>query len=398
MSDGNNNSLDILIRFIRDKTGADLSKKDIAELKQLTTDAGKEGVKQQEAVEQATNKTFASKKQLKDMVKQLGHEFPILGQLGRLALNPIVLVTTGITAAFQIWKFRTDELTRSLGGIEMPDMKEDMVTRAERLAEAYSKMAVNAGNFSTKASDFQKSLDAVLKTIEYNDALAKAMGIDTGTNATDQKATATSQAATAIEIAARANLAKGGKEPNSVALAFVDKNMKEAAMAAQSKIDEAKARRKEAQDYQEMSFAEQMLHPVLAAKLRARYPGARGDRMGDAAAETEGRLIQEQQPYVDRYQNLLQTQGSRKGSRDLGNSLQSLADSMRDQELGFRRGSGVSAAADFKKAADDFGSPDMLRLPQAIIRLAQSFTEAADKIDKAQAAADRIISNNNQRP
>ena len=48
---------------------------------------GEEGKKQEKEVEQATRKTFASKKDLRSILKQLGQEFPILGQIGRLAIN-----------------------------------------------------------------------------------------------------------------------------------------------------------------------------------------------------------------------------------------------------------------------------------------------------------------------
>lgn len=88
------NLVEILIKFGLDKSKATEAAAQIKDIQTASTEAGNAGVKAEAEVTEATKKTFASKKSLKDMVKELGREFPILGQLGRLALNPIAAATT----------------------------------------------------------------------------------------------------------------------------------------------------------------------------------------------------------------------------------------------------------------------------------------------------------------
>jgi flagellar biosynthesis chaperone FliJ len=124
----------------------------------------------------ASEKAFTSKKQLKDMVKQLGHEFPILGQLGRLALNPIVFATAGITAAFALWHSRMKSLQELFVAFELPDLSppdpnkinasakawEDYLTAIKKIAEEMN--SVEARTARTLASI--SATAAALKQIE----------------------------------------------------------------------------------------------------------------------------------------------------------------------------------------------------------------------------------------
>ena len=82
-------------------------------------------------VAEADDKSFASKKQLKAAVKGLQEEFPMLAHVARLALNPITLAVTLAASAWAIWKSRIDAVTKSLGGVEMPDVA-DSWTKAPR--------------------------------------------------------------------------------------------------------------------------------------------------------------------------------------------------------------------------------------------------------------------------
>lgn len=87
------------------------------------------------------DKAFASKKQLKDMFKQLGREFPLLGQAGRLALNPIAFAVAGITAAFVIYRKRVEEASHAMARMELPDLSELNPAKISAAAEAYKQYA-----------------------------------------------------------------------------------------------------------------------------------------------------------------------------------------------------------------------------------------------------------------
>ena len=123
---------------------------------QAEIDAALVGKKGMEDVTGATDKAFTSKQQLKAAIKQLGHEFPILGQLGRMALNPITLVVAGITGAFVIWNARVRELQRSLEGIDL-DALEKHKKGVDAIAQGWRDVAEAA----MKAREAYNSADSV---------------------------------------------------------------------------------------------------------------------------------------------------------------------------------------------------------------------------------------------
>lgn len=85
----------------------------------------------------ATERTLLSKQQLKEGIKGLAIQFPTVAAAARLALNPITLVVGAIAGAFSLFKYRVDELTRSLAGLEMPDLSESQVGRVRQAADAW---------------------------------------------------------------------------------------------------------------------------------------------------------------------------------------------------------------------------------------------------------------------
>jgi hypothetical protein len=149
-------------------------KKAIEERRALTTQADKDiadGVKVVSRAEsdlaiaeaEAAKKTvegdsevFASKKQLKEAVKGLREEFPLLAHVAHLAMNPITFVVAGIGAAFAIWKARVDGLVQSLAGVQLPDLSEAQVERVHAMATAYSDFA----EAMRKAVEAYESVDA----------------------------------------------------------------------------------------------------------------------------------------------------------------------------------------------------------------------------------------------
>jgi len=99
---------------------------------------GAEGLKENA---KAADKSFVSHGQLKSAVKGLKEEFPALAHIAKLALNPIAFTVAGIAGAFALWHARIESLTRLLGGLELPDFKDDGVGKISATAEAWEKYA-----------------------------------------------------------------------------------------------------------------------------------------------------------------------------------------------------------------------------------------------------------------
>lgn len=131
-------------------------------------------------VEQITTdeKAFTSKKQLKDMFKQLGHEIPLLGQLGHLALNPIALAVAGITAAFAIFRLRVNEAAHAMARMELPDLSELDPVRIDAAAaalKAYSD-ALNGvvEKYNAIPAAAQRAIDAINAQAEREKKITEA--------------------------------------------------------------------------------------------------------------------------------------------------------------------------------------------------------------------------------
>ena len=120
-------SLDILIRILTQQVGAEKAQdivKKVTEETQKSTEATKKNT-------DAEGKSFTSKKQLKEAIKGLSMEFPILGRVAALALNPIAFAVAAGALAFTIWRRRAEGLIQSAGadmagaatiGMQLPAM------------------------------------------------------------------------------------------------------------------------------------------------------------------------------------------------------------------------------------------------------------------------------------
>jgi hypothetical protein len=282
-----------------------------------------------DTVTKATDKSFASTKQLKDAVKQLGNEFPILGQLGRLALNPILLSVAGITAAFRIWKTRVDELAISLGGIEMANVKEDDITRINRVASAWGEYAKNIAAAATSQKQIKTDLEATVSTIKANDKLMAAMGINTGTKSTEAEAAAKSAAADKLEADARARIARAGTPGSKAGEASLEASLKAAADKAIKDMADAQARKDEITELSGMSAADPR-RVYYDAKFRARY--GYGASYESAGAMEQGN-IESQRAIVNRYSDFQ----SSSQSRDVRRSELSSGTAQLDEVAALRR-------------------------------------------------------------
>lgn len=174
MSD-QNNSLDVYIKFITQQTG-EKPEAVLAKLKEQIKDTGKEGVKAEEAIGEATEKTFAKKKQLKDIVKQLGHEFPVVASVAKAALNPIVISAGLIAASLAIVR---DKL-REVGAVmETSAWKTDKVNAAAEAWKEYAKWITDSKSAASGLEASLKNVAAYMTTIAE---LGKRTGKDTESN------------------------------------------------------------------------------------------------------------------------------------------------------------------------------------------------------------------------
>jgi len=203
------NNFDILIRILTQQVGSEKATDILKKVREETTATGKEAVKQEEAVEAATKKTFTSKHQLKDMVKELGKEFPILGQVGRLALNPIAFTTAAITGAFFTWNQRVRDLSISLGGIEMPGVNQTDSERLKSYADAMKQVASATNAAADAETRFEANVKARLATLKANEELFAAWGMG-GSGGDEQRARIIGSAAAEQAAAARSRIAAAG--------------------------------------------------------------------------------------------------------------------------------------------------------------------------------------------
>lgn len=375
------NEFEILIKYGLDATKAKEAAAELTKIKDATTATGKEGVKQEEAVAAATKKHFTSKKELNDMVKQLGHEFPILGAAGRLALNPIVAVTAGITAAFQIWKYRTDELTKSLGGIEMPDVTEDAIERTERMAGAFKKMA-------DALQGIKDAKDATDKMIDLANAFSLAAGLVKPEDIAKGKANLARTAGSDAQAAAAANLAAAGSiNPDNAAVA----DLKAAADESLAQIPDVRKRIEFIQRAQSRrSFGG--FNP-----MKAYDDMVYGARYGGAASYEEGLGIEQAkladlQANVSRYQNVNVDRARRIDLLLRGEAGMKTARgefSAAAQSMGSVAG---AAGGEFKSSVDQLATVDPLALAKAINNLATLMREGLRATD--QALSDQQKANN----
>jgi hypothetical protein len=369
------NQFDILIRFGLSKEKATEAVNELKKIEAQTKITGTEGVKQEAAVTEATKKTFTSKKQLKDMVKQLGQEFPLLGAAGRLAMNPIVAATAAVTASFAIMKNKFDAAVASMGGVQLPDISEDAVKRYERIAEASSKIASNVGNISRGLSAAEKNRDIL------NAFLTGAGG------APDDSAARSAAAETAggdsLTEAMRLRKISGNFNPNNAA-----------ANDAKLLLPELQAHRKAMME---------MLNLISSVQ-----DGSGGVKGSMKYLATFG-LSNPDKQYARYQSELSQTDaqiagiiagGQRRSERGAaftaaGGAERQAADYY-EKAAGFSAAGAKGSGADFKAAAAAMSEANIAGFFTGVIKLAQASIEGRDQIERAlrlQEQANKIRAN-----
>lgn len=102
---------------------------------------GTTGVAANTQLTEATTKATSSKAQLKAAIKGVASEFPIVGRVASMALNPITIAVAGLATAFTIWQDRMQDAMRLLGGIELPDISNERLSSYEKAATAWETFA-----------------------------------------------------------------------------------------------------------------------------------------------------------------------------------------------------------------------------------------------------------------
>ena len=93
-----------------------------------------------EQLSTATEKLTLKHADLKSMLKGAAAEFPLLGRLGQLALNPIAGAVAAITAGYALWRRRIEETAAALQSLELPDLSTNhigMVSAATTAWQGY---------------------------------------------------------------------------------------------------------------------------------------------------------------------------------------------------------------------------------------------------------------------
>lgn len=114
-------------------------------LQEVRKETGQEAKETQDSAK-SSERLALKKNELRAAVKGLSLEFPVLGRLAALALNPISLFVAGAASAWGIWTRRIKEATDALGGFEMPDVSGSKLEGIRQATEAWGKYAEAVGN------------------------------------------------------------------------------------------------------------------------------------------------------------------------------------------------------------------------------------------------------------
>lgn len=360
MSD-NDAQFNVLIKYLQDPTQARAAVKELNEIKKTTKEVGEEGVKQEKAVEEATKKTFASKKDLKSILKQLGQEFPLLGQVGRLALNPVALAAAGITSAFVIWRKRVDELTKSLGGVELPDVTETQVQRANRHAEALERQAAAVARLG-------ESVKQLKSDIGEDAAVWRALGADLGTVPEQMQAEADVAGAETALASGRSKMRAGSRiSPAEL------KRLEEMAIAAEATKKQAQGR------IEQVNFMQSM---GIFDPRRLYYDNVFFTRYGRSsygeARAMEQRTIDQSDAAIGRYD----TARRRSALYQVGTAeVEKAGDLAASGKSGFARVA-ATEAGQLRAAAQEFERASLTELLPSMLKVVREFNETAKALER----------------
>ena len=131
-----------------------------------------------------TGELDLKKRELLESIRELTHEYPILGEVARAAFNPLTIAAFGVAEALHIWIERLQTAQNLLGAFELPDFTTH-AAGVSAAADAYDKLTTAvagadtefngaADAFERQSKAIQAQLDATKKLIEAQKQKAQA--------------------------------------------------------------------------------------------------------------------------------------------------------------------------------------------------------------------------------
>jgi hypothetical protein len=128
-----------------------------------------EDIKKMDEARESTSRLEVSKRELHHIIGELTRKFPLLGEVARAALNPLVFILVAPIAAFELFKKRVDDATDALSDVQMPDLTTG-IEQAKQLGEKWNGIADAIArantNFNSPDGIFKRSLDSVDQELE----------------------------------------------------------------------------------------------------------------------------------------------------------------------------------------------------------------------------------------
>lgn len=376
MADSN---FDILIRILAQQVGTEKAQDILKKVREETTLTGKEGVKQEEMVEAATKRTFASKKQLKDLLREVGREFPLLGRAGMLAINPIAFSAAALTGAFVIFKKNLEAIKQSFSGFDAGNITD--LGEVNKLAAAYEKLSQAVGGLGTNLDGLKKKLADNQELIATNAKFFRGLGLDVGTGPEELSQALTGDAALRLYQSGSAKVASGSNiSPEALA------SLKEQADAAEKQMAIQKERRQWLSEFksgQRSQFAFSWRYGADATMSDAER----------AESATEGQA----EAAIGRYR----TARDRSALRTQGLAELSESESMARSNLSARRATFAGSADELAAAGKQLQNADLMALPRGIAELLRAWNDILRLLEKSQQDAKALrarLDNNSQRP
>lgn len=374
-------NFDILIRILAQQVGTEKAQDILKKVREESTLTGKEGVKQQEAVEVATKKNFASHKQLKDMMREVGREFPLLGRAGMLAINPIAFSAAALTSAFLIARKSIENIKQSFSGFDASGGKITDVDGVNDLATAYEKLSAAVGGLGTNLDGLKSRLADNQELLATNAKFFRGLGLDVGTGPEELSQALAGDAALRLYQSGSAKVAAGSRiSPEALA------TMKEQADAAEKQLEVQKDRRAFLADVK--SGKRSMASFSWRYGLDATMADAEG-----AESATEGQA----ESAIGRYR----TARNRSALRTEGLAELKESESMARSNISARRATFAGSADELAAAGKQLQNADLMALPKGIAQLLRAWDDTLRLLEKSQQDAKALrarLDNQAQRP
>lgn len=380
---------DILIRVLTEQVGNEKATAILDKVKEATREAGKEGVKQEEEVRRATEKTLGSKRQLQGVLRQLGRGFPALSGVARAALSPITLAVMAIGASFTIMARKTAEATRAMGGFELPSISETAVELMERFQRASAQVKSNLADVKAQLDDFNQRQDIL-------EAFAKGAGMDL--DAAQAKRSQAAQEAgdlSAFEAARlRAAAGPGGFSADNAAAGKIPDLLK-------SLQDQKTKNDEQIKFLTEFVDAPLWKRTLMAPQMLARFGWSNAwEKMEFYNEQNRGLTAQ-----IGGLTEVGRRRSERGGQISAADAAEAQASQFYRQSVGLDTGRASAAGADFIKAAGAIDPSSIVSLIESSVKIAAATAKGAElqrqalaKQEEANAAMERRINTQNQKP